>query len=588
MPNGWLSGIVPHLPDDVPVLTDGHVVLRPHYGADIPRMVKACRDPQSRAWLPLPDLYDQNDALQFLEAKRVGRMAGRSIEWAIEAGGRWVGNIGLHDPRGNTLEVGYLLHPDARGTGIGSRAMDVLLTYAFDAMGLNSVMWRAARDNFASWRLAWSAGFVMDGTWQVPHPVSDGYEVPATWMGHLNAADQRKPRRPWWEPPVLDGGRFTLRAWREDDTPRAEPDELSARFLRDMAPGISSYPAWLLARRERMSLGEGIYWCLADRDIDEPLGYIHVAGLATDFTRGTGELGYWLYPAGRGLGLLQEALDIVIAHAFAPLSDASGASGLGLHRLRAGSELANRRSTRALRRAGFRQVGQERAALAHDDRPPTAALTFELLADDDRLGQSVEPAVLPTIRTARLVLRAWTQDDRPAKDVELDRAALRYMPPGAQPTHATWQEWFERRARQVDAGQFTWCVADAHSGQALGSVALFDRDAPVISRAELGYWLYESARRHGFAGEAVDAALTFAFTPASKNGLGLTRVSADTDAENTASQKLLRARGFHEWGHATGDYTRPDGSVGDSTYFELRAENYQNHPDHQDWADTRS
>lgn len=572
--NGWLSGIVPHLPDSVPVLTDGRVSLRPHRPSDVPRMIAACRDPQSRAWLPLPAPYDQDDALEFLEAKRAGRMAGKSIEWAIEADGAWVGNVGMHDPRANTFEVGYMLHPDARGTGLGRCALNLLTTHAFGAMGLDGLAWRAAKGNFASWRLARSAGFSMDATWQVPHPVSDGAVVDAMWMGHLNATDPREPRTPWWEPPVLDGGRFILRPWHDEDTPRAEPDQLSSRFLRYMQPGPGSYPDWLLDRREAMSLGNGVYWCIADRDIDEPLGYIHVEGLATDFTRGSGELGYWLYPAGRGLGLLQEALDMVIAHAFLPNSSGSGTAGLGLHRLQAGTDLANRLSARALRRAGFRQVGQERAALAHDDRPPTAAFTFELLAVDDRLGQSIEPAVLPTIRTARLVLRPWAPDDRPAQDVELDRAALRYMPPGAQPTHATWEEWFERRARQVETGQFTWCVADARTGDALGSVALFGRDAPVTTRAELGYWLYEGARGRGFAGEAIDAALVFAFTPSSQDGLGLTRVSADTDAENTASQKLLRNRNFHEWGHATGDYTRSDGSVGDSTYFELLAENY--------------
>lgn len=572
--NGWLSGIVPHLPDSVPMLTDGKVSLRPHRPGDIPRMVAACRDPQSRAWLPLPAPYDQDDALEFLEAKRAGRVAGTSIEWAIEADGAWVGNIGLHDPRAGTFEVGYLLHPDARGTGVGRRALDLLITHAFGAMGLGGLAWRAARGNFASWRLAWSAGFSMDGTWHLPHPVSDGAVVDAMWMGHLGTADPRKPRTPWWEPPVLDGGRIVLRPWRDDDTPRADPDESGTRFLYDAQPTAASFPAWLLDRREEMARGEGIYWCIADPDIEEPLGYLAVQNLQFSLTRGTGELSYWLYPAGRGLGLLQEALDIVVAHAFSSISDRSGRSGLGLHRLQAGCDLANRPSARALRRAGFRQVAQERAVLAHADRPPTAALTFELLASDDRLGQSIEPAALPTLRTARLVLRAWEQDDRPAQHVELDRAALRYMPPGAQPTHSTWQEWFERRSRQVETGQFTWCVADARTGEALGSVALFAHNGPVTTRAELGYWLYEGARGHGFAGEAIDAALAFAFAASSQDGLGLTRVSADTDAENIASQKLLRNRNFREWGHATGDYTRSDGSVGDSTYFEMLSKNY--------------
>ncbi len=575
MANGWLSGIVPRLPDDVPVLSDGVITLRPHLAGDIPRMVQACRDLESRRWLPLPAPYDEQDARDFLEAKRTGRAAGTSIEWAVEAAGRWVGNIGLHDPRGDTFEVGYLMHPDARGGGLGRAALGILTAHAFDAMGLSGLAWRAARGNFASWRLAWSEGFTLDGTWPVPHPVSDGGTVDAMWMGHLHAADPREPRTPWWEPPVLDGGRFIVRPWRDDDTPRAEPDALSAPFLHDLQPTPASYPEWLLARREQMATGKGIYWCIADPDIDEPLGYLAIQDLQVALIRGTGQLSYWLYPAWRGLGLLQEALDVVIAHAFSPVSDRSGGSGLGLHRLQAGCDLANRPSVRALRRAGFRQVAQERAVLAHADRAPTAALTFELLAGDDRLAQSIEPAVLPTLRTARLVLRPWSQDDQPNQDVELDRLALRYMPPGAQPTHSTWEEWFDRRVRQVETGQFTWCIADGDTGQALGSVALFSRDGPVTNRAELGYWLYPDARGQGLAGEAIDVALTFAFTPASKDGLGLTRISAETDAENTASRNLLRARNFTLWGAARGDYTRSDGSVGDSAYYELLSADFE-------------
>lgn len=565
---------MPLLPNDLPRLTDGEVVLRPHVDQDIPRMVQACLDPQSRRWLPLPAPYDESHAREFVELVGAGRAEGTRIEWAIELGGRWVGNIGLHDRRGETFEIGFLTHPDARGAGVCRRALQLLTAYTFDTLGLEGLTWRAARGNLPSRRVAWACGFTVDGTWDVPHPVSGSDSVKGIWMGHLHADEPRRPARPWYEPPVLDGGRIVLRPWRDDDVPRAQPDALSALLVEDMQPSPETYADWLLIRRERMATGAGIYWCIADSDIDEPLGHLQVQRLDVDFTRGTGEVGYWLHPSARGLGLLQEALDVVIGHAFAPMNDRSGASGLGLHRLRAGIDLANRRSARALRRAGFRQVAQERAVLAHRDRPSTGALTFELLADDDRLTQSIEPALIPTLRTPRLVLRPWIDSDQPDEAVELDRTALRYMPVGAQPTHATWAEWFERRARQVDTGQLQWCVADARTDQALGSVALFDHAAPVDDRAEIGYWLYEAARGHGYAVEAVEAVLEHGFAPSARDGLGLTRIGAEVDAENLPSQKLLCNRGFRQWGHARANYTRADGSVSDSAYFELLAEDY--------------
>lgn len=566
---------MPRLPDNEKVLSDGRVTLRPHRDADIPRMTQACQDPDARRWIPLPASYTESDARAFLDIVTKGRANGSRVEWAVESHGQWVGSIGLHDRRGGTFEVGFLVHPDARGAGVCTRALLLLAGHAFDTLGVTALAWRAGRGNFASRRVAWSAGFTMDGTWPVPHPGSDGFAADGIWMGHLDAGDPRHPIRPWYQPPVLDGGRFVLRPWRDDDVPRSEPDALSALMVEDMQPGPETYADWLLTRRERMAQGSGIYWCIADPDIDEPLGHLQVQRLDIDYTRGTGAVGYWLHPSARGLGLLQEALDLVIAQAFAPLTDTHGIFGLGLHRLQAGTDLANRRSARALRRAGFRQVAQERAVLAHDDRPPSGALTFELLADDDRLAQSIEPAVIETLRTERLVLRPWADTDRPAEEIELDRAALRYMPPGAQPTHSSWPDWFERRARQVDCGQLQWCVADARTDVALGSVALFDRDAPVIDRAEIGYWLYQEARGHGYAGEAIDAVLRHAFTVPAADGLGLIRVGAETDAENLASQNLLRAKGFREWGHARANYDRADNSISDSTYFELLARDYK-------------
>lgn len=566
---------MPQLPDNTKVLSNGRLTLRPHRDADITRMTQACQDPDARRWIPLPAPYTDADARSYVASALVGAANGSRVEWAVDCDGQWVGNIGLHDRRGGTFEVGFLVHPDARGSGICREALRLLADYVFEDLGLAGLTWRAARGNFGSRRVAWSCGFTVDGMWPVPHPVSDGAIVDGMWMGHLAAGQPHHPDRPWFEPPVLDGGRFVLRPWREDDAPRSEPDALNALMVQDMQPSPDSYADWLLTRRERMAQSSGIYWCIADPDIDEPLGHVQVQRLDADYTRGTGELGYWLHPSARGLGLLQEALDLVIAHAFAPLTDTFGTFGLGLHRLQAGTDLANRRSARALRRAGFRQVAQERAVLAHDDRPPSGALTFELLADDDRLAQSIEPAVIATLRTERLVLRAWAYTDRPAEDVELDRVALRYMPPGAQPTYSSWSEWFERRARQVDCGQLQWCIADARTDVTLGSVALFDRDAPVRDRAEIGYWLYQQARGHGYAGEAIDAVLQHAFTGPAGDGLGLKRVEAETDAENLASQNLLRIRGFREWGHAIANYDRADNSVSDSIYFELLAADYK-------------
>jgi ribosomal-protein-alanine N-acetyltransferase len=65
--------------------------------------------------------------------------------------------------------------------------------------------------------------------------------------------------------------------------------------------------------------------------------------------------------------------------------------------------------------------------------------------------------------------------------------------------------------------------------------------------AHIGYWVGEKYSRQGFARASVQAVLGFAF-----NDLGLHRVSAAVQADNTASIKLLETIGFQSEGTARG------------------------------------
>ena len=65
--------------------------------------------------------------------------------------------------------------------------------------------------------------------------------------------------------------------------------------------------------------------------------------------------------------------------------------------------------------------------------------------------------------------------------------------------------------------------------------------------AKLGYWIGESFTGRGFARTAVRAASDFCF-----EGLGLHRVEASVQSENSASIKVLQASGFKFEGTARG------------------------------------
>ncbi|WP_446665405.1 GNAT family N-acetyltransferase [Flexivirga sp. B27] len=366
------------------------------------------------------------------------------------------------------------------------------------------------------------------------------------------------------EPKVLATQEIRLRPWREDDARWIqEPDEASRLMVTRMQPTPSTYAEWLRDREQQMAVGAGIYWCIADAASDEPLGYVQLRNLDIDFTRGNGEIGYWLYPQARGRGIAGQAVELVREYAFGEL---------GLHRLQAGTDIANFASARVLRRAGFRMWGIEQSVLAHDDRAPSDALNWELLASDDVDAQRVSPCVIPTIELDGLRLRPWRDDDVDGLPDEADALAKHYLPTGAHVDKATYPRWHARQRRFIDEGSVVgWCIADGPTDAPLGSISIFNIGEATVTSAEVGYWLFASGRGRGALGVAMEAVCSHAFTSTQDGGLGLTRLYAETDLDNVASQSVLRAAGFRKWGEDRQAYTAADGRITDGAYFELLA-----------------
>ena len=565
----------PTFPDAVPTLADGPVTLRAHRSQDVERMVEQVNDPLHQRWTTVPMPYDVSHARAFLQVIRDEWESGTARYWAIEVGGEFVGTINYTFRTPGTAEIGFGLHPSGRGARVMTRAARLVVQWAFEHDGVTTMTWRAGAGNHGSWRVAWALGFRRDGTWRSMHANGAG-QVDDVWLGSLRADEPRTPRQPWWEPAVLEGDRVRLRPWRADDAPDEQPDDVAERFNEGMQPTPDGFARWRAERVDRMAVGQGVFWCIADGSTDEVLGGIQVQHLDRDFTRGSGTIGYWLRTRARGRGAVQDALALLVPHAFAERTDDAGLNGLGLHRLWAGTDEGNRASQRALRRAGFRQAATEREVLAHDDRPASGAISFELLASDDRVAQTIEPAVVPVLETPRLRLRPWTPQDRPRPDQDLDRASLRYMPAGAQPDPATYDGWYERGERRRDLGTVVkWCIADGSTDEPLGAAMLFDIGVGAVGNAELGYWLYADARGKRVLQEAIPAVLEHAFAPVTDDGLGLHRLHAVTDTENVASQKLLERNGFQQWGANHGAYARADGSLADGTFFELFVDDWR-------------
>lgn len=166
-----------------PVIHGDRVTLRAVGEHDLGRVVEACSDHELAYFLGrVPQPYGRAEAEQFLGV-RLDRMArGSLLHWAVadpetDVLLASVEIFGLDEPSG--AEVGYWAHPEARGRGVVTEAVRLLIRHAFIAaedggLGLTKLRLVAAVDNAASIRVAEANGFRRVGVERAGMPCRDG------------------------------------------------------------------------------------------------------------------------------------------------------------------------------------------------------------------------------------------------------------------------------------------------------------------------------------------------------------------------------------------------------------------------------
>ena len=131
------------------------------------------------------------------------------------------GSLDYRPDGAGAAELGFGLHPAARGRGLMARAARLAIASAFDQDGIEVMHWRAYVGNWASRRTAWRCGFRVEGT--VRQLLSaNGRRYDAS-VGFLARGEPMEPVHRWLDVPVLEGERVRLRPWREDDAPATGP-----------------------------------------------------------------------------------------------------------------------------------------------------------------------------------------------------------------------------------------------------------------------------------------------------------------------------------------------------------------------------
>lgn len=165
-----------------PRIVGRNLVLRPLQEDDAPRIVEACTDPVTRAWLGrMPDPYDETTALAFVEETRARAADGAAVTWAIADpdDDRLLGVVNVFDLKEVSGEVGYWVHPDARGRGVATEATRLALRHGFieaddGGLGLTTIRAFAAPGNEASNAVLRNAGMRTAGTARNNTTLGDG------------------------------------------------------------------------------------------------------------------------------------------------------------------------------------------------------------------------------------------------------------------------------------------------------------------------------------------------------------------------------------------------------------------------------
>ncbi|HEX6196040.1 MAG TPA: GNAT family N-acetyltransferase [Jiangellaceae bacterium] len=180
---------------DVPTLPGPTVTLRRFTETDADAVVEACTDPVTRHWLgaELPDPYTHESALNFIQRCEHQHAIGSGLFWTGERpdGGPALGSFSLMPIKDGQAEVGYWVHPDARGSGVATEAVRLMKQHAFGAesdggLGLRRLVLAHAEGNDASRIVAGRAGFTHWGTASKAELLGDGSWVDLHWYELLN------------------------------------------------------------------------------------------------------------------------------------------------------------------------------------------------------------------------------------------------------------------------------------------------------------------------------------------------------------------------------------------------------------------
>jgi ribosomal-protein-alanine N-acetyltransferase len=149
-----------------PLLETTRLSLREVVPEDVHDLYKYRSDSEVMKYIGRPLAKELADATKLIDVLRTNAAENNGITWAITLKGEnsLRGTIGFWRivKEHHRAEIGYLLDPALQGKGIMQEAVEEVLRYGFEEMGLHSVEAVINPDNLASIRLLERNAFVKE------------------------------------------------------------------------------------------------------------------------------------------------------------------------------------------------------------------------------------------------------------------------------------------------------------------------------------------------------------------------------------------------------------------------------------------
>ena len=180
------------------------------------------------------------------------------------------------------------------------------------------------------------------------------------------------------------------------------------------------------------------------------------------------------------------------------------------------------------------------------------------------ISRFMTPFTATTLTTERLILRWLDEADAAAQyAIYSDDVAMRYWSTSAWTDMAQAQASIAQTLEGYQNGSgLRLGIALRETGELIGNFNLY-AFSPSNRRCDVGYALNRSYWGRGYLGEAMTAALDYAFTV-----LDLNRIEADIDPRNEASAKLLERKGFVKEGYMRERWI-VNGEICDTVFYGL-------------------